>query len=542
MEVVGIGLIIPIVTIVFENKFSDNILFNNLLFFFNINVSENFDSKKIFLIVIFIFFLLKFVYVGYVLYIQSIFLKKVQVCLGKNIYNYYINLSLINFYKKKSSELIRDLTTEIINFITLLRCMFGMITEILILILILIFLLYINFKVSIFIFIFFCIFFYFFRSLNKNKFKYFSSQKSNLENVIIKNLQSVYGLFKEIKILKKTFYFYNEYLKNLKAFSKIYNNQYFVLQYPKLLLEFLSAIILIGTLSYLVFSAIDLKNLIILISIYIFAAFRSIPSISRITNYYTEFKFHSSAINIINKESIKNDYSSNLFDNDNIINFRKISLSNLHFGYNKKNKILKNVTLSIKKGDKVCIIGQSGSGKTTFVNLILGLLKPTSGSIFVDKFNLNKISYKWQKIIGYVPQNVFLLDDTIKKNIAFAIDNKEFNKSIFDSVIKKTQLNKLIKNLKDKENTNVGEIGNKLSGGQLQRIGIARALYFNPSVLILDESTNSLDVNTEKKIIKSLFAFTKNMTIFFITHRNHNIKYFNKIIRINNGNVFVTSR
>jgi ATP-binding cassette subfamily B protein len=140
------------------------------------------------LIVIFIFFLLKFVYVGYVLYIQSIFLKKVQVCLGKNIYNYYINLSLINFYKKKSSELIRDLTTEIINFITLLRCMFGMITEILILILILIFLLYINFKVSIFIFIFFCIFFYFFRSLNKNKFKYFSSQKSNLENVIIKNV------------------------------------------------------------------------------------------------------------------------------------------------------------------------------------------------------------------------------------------------------------------------------------------------------------------------------------------------------------------
>ena len=542
MEVVGIGLIIPIVTIVFENKFSDNNLFNNLFYFFNINISENFDSKKKFLIVIFTFFLLKFIYVGYVLYIQSIFLKKVQIFLGKNIYKHYINLSLINFYKKKSSELIRDLTTEIINFITLLRCMFGMITEILILTLILIFLLYINFKVSIFIFIFFYIFFYFFRLLNKNKFKYFSSQKSNLESVIIKNLQSIYGLFKEIKILKKSFYFYNEYLKSLKIFSKIYNNQYFVLQYPKLLLEFLSAIILISTLSYLLISAIDIKNLIILISIYIFAAFRSIPSIGRITNYYTDFKFHSSAINIIKKESIKNDYSFNILDGDNFFNFNKISLSNLHFSYNKKNKILKNVTFSIKKGDKVCIVGQSGSGKTTLVNLILGLLKPTSGSIFIDKYDLNKNSYKWQKIIGYVSQNVFLLDDTIKKNIAFAIDNKEFNKSIFDSVIKKTQLNKLIKNLKDKENTYVGEIGNKLSGGQLQRIGIARALYFKPSVLILDESTNSLDVNIEKKIIKSLLTFNKSMTIFFVTHRNHNIKYFNKLIRINNGNVFVTSR
>jgi ATP-binding cassette subfamily C protein len=169
-------------------------------------------------------------------------------------------------------------------------------------------------------------------------------------------------------------------------------------------------------------------------------------------------------------------------------------------------------------------------------------LKPTSGSIFIDKYDLNKNSYKWQKIIGYVPQNVFLLDDTIKKNIAFAIDNKEFNKSIFDSVIKKTQLNKFIKNLKDKENTYVGEIGNKLSGGQLQRIGIARALYINPSVLILDESTNSLDVDTEKKIIQSLFTHAKNMTIFFITHRTHNIKYFNKLIRIKNGNIFITER
>jgi ABC-type bacteriocin/lantibiotic exporter with double-glycine peptidase domain len=150
--------------------------------------------------------------------------------------------------------------------------------------------------------------------------------------------------------------------------------------------------------------------------------------------------------------------------------------------------------------------------------------------------------HKWQKIIGYVPQNIFLLDETIKKNVAFAINNKEFNKSTFDSVIEKTQLNKLIKSLRNKENTNVGEIGNKLSGGQLQRIGIARALYFNPKVLILDESTNSLDVNTEKKILKSLLTYTKDMTILFVTHRNHNIKYFNKLIRINNGNVFVTSR
>ena len=541
MEAIGIGLVIPIVTIIFDDKFSDNSLLYNLFYFFNIDETENFNFNKTLLIVIFIFFLLKFIYVGYVLYFQSAFLTAVQIYLGQNIYKYYINLSLINFYKKKSSELIRNLTTEIINFINLLRCMFGMITEILILILILMFLFYINFKVTIFIFLFFYFFFYFFRLLNKNKFINYSSQKSHLETKIIKNLQSIFGLFKEIKILKKNFYFYNEYLGSLKIFSKIYNSQYFILQYPKLLLEFISAVILICTLSYLLINSFDLKNLITLISIYIFSAFRLIPSVSRLANYYSDFKFHNSSVNIIKKEYEKKKNSFNFLDNGILFNFKKISLSNLYFSYNKKKKLLKNVTFDIKKGDKVCIVGQSGSGKTTLVNIILGLLKPTSGSIFIDKSNLNKISYKWQKIVGYVPQNIFLLDDSIKKNIAFAIDNKEFNKSIFESVIQKTQLNRFINNLRNKENTKVGEIGNKLSGGQLQRIGIARALYFKPSVLILDESTNSLDVNIEKKIIKSLLTFNKSMTIFFVTHRNHNIKYFNKLIRIKNGNAFITS-
>ena len=387
MEVVGLSLIIPIASIVFDNKLSDNNLFHNF-FFFNIETVNNLEVKKVFLIVILIFFLLKFIYVGYVYYIQTIFLRKVQVYFGKKIYNYYINLSLKNFYKKKSSELIRNLTTEIVNYINLLRCTFGIISETLILILILIFLFYINFKVSIFIFIIFYFFFYFFKLLNKSQFAYYSSQKSHLESLIIKNLQSIFGLFKEIKMQKKFFYFYNEYLKYLNIFSKIYNNQYFILQYPKLLLEFISAIILIATLSYLLISTIDLKDLITLISIYIFSAFRAIPSISRIANYYSDFKFHSSSINIINKEFKKNKFLSNLFENNILFNFKKIRITNLHFSYNKKNKLLNNISFDIKKGDKVCITGQSGSGKTTLVNIILGLLNPTAGSIFIDNLNL----------------------------------------------------------------------------------------------------------------------------------------------------------
>ena len=183
----------------------------------------------------------------------------------------------------------------------------------------------------------------------------------------------------------------------------------------------------------------------------------------------------------------------------------EIKFSNINFSYNKgKNKILDNVTFSIKKGETIGIIGQSGAGKSTIVDILLGLLIPSDGSVLVDKINISDNISSWQKNIGYVPQSIYLIDDTIKKNIAFGLDEKDINIEKVNKSIRLAQLNELIELSEDGLDSLVGDRGVKLSGGQKQRIGIARALYRNPEILILDEATCTLDEKTEYQVINAI--------------------------------------
>ena len=192
---------------------------------------------------------------------------------------------------------------------------------------------------------------------------------------------------------------------------------------------------------------------------------------------------------------------------NNKINFSKdINLFNINFKYNDVDKLaLSNLNLKIKAGSKVGIIGKSGAGKSTFIDLILGLLKPTNGKILVDGKNISENITSWQSQIGYVPQDVYLLDDTIKNNIIFSSNNNEVNLNYLNKILEITRLESLIKDNLNGIETFVGDKGARLSGGQKQRIGIARALFNNPKVIIFDEATSSLDIDNENKIIGNFF-------------------------------------
>ena len=184
------------------------------------------------------------------------------------------------------------------------------------------------------------------------------------------------------------------------------------------------------------------------------------------------------------------------------------------------------------------LLGFSGSGKTTLINIILGLLKSTSGKIFVDGKNINEGIRNWQKHIGYVPQFIYLTDDTLKKNIAFGAENeKDINSDKINKAIKDSQLEKFINGLNDGINTKIGEFGERISGGERQRIGIARALYSSPKLLILDESTNSLDMETENKILQDVISLKKDMTIIMIAHRLTTLSKCNRILKLTNSRI-----
>ena len=215
---------------------------------------------------------------------------------------------------------------------------------------------------------------------------------------------------------------------------------------------------------------------------------------------------------------------------------KNIELKNISYQYpNSNTNVLKNISFTIKSGSSVAIIGSTGSGKTTLTNIILGLLKPTSGEVMVDGNNINEDCLIWQKQIGYIPQDIYLIDDTIKKNVAFGISDKDIDENKIKNSIKLAQLNDFISSLPSGLDTIVGDRGTKLSGGQLQRVGIARALYRKTEVLVLDEATSSLDMETEKKLIKDIELVANNNTSITVTHRLSTIKNCDKIFLLSDG-------
>ena len=200
--------------------------------------------------------------------------------------------------------------------------------------------------------------------------------------------------------------------------------------------------------------------------------------------------------------------------------------------------VLNNLNLTICKGDAVGLIGSSGSGKTTLSDMLLGLFRPLSGGIFVDGVNIFTIPKEWAQVVGYVPQSVYLTDDTIRNNIAFGEDEKDIDDERIWKSLEEAQFKEFVQKLPDGLDTLVGERGIRFSGGQKQRIAIARALYYNPSIVVLDEATSALDNETEKAVMESIDALQKQKTLIIVAHRLTTLKNCNKVFEIKDGKAF----
>jgi ABC-type bacteriocin/lantibiotic exporter with double-glycine peptidase domain len=280
-----------------------------------------------------------------------------------------------------------------------------------------------------------------------------------------------------------------------------------------------------------------IEHLIPTVGLFVAAAFRMLPSITRIMNSIQIIKISNNSIDILYdefKSFINYDISSH--SNDSITFNNNIKLHNIGFSYN-NSKFIEGLNLTIIKGETIGFIGQSGSGKSTIIDILLGLLKPKMGKILVDDKNVENNLRSWQDKIGYVPQTIFLTDDTLINNIAFGIEVNEIDNEKVLKCIQMAQLEEFIDSLPLGLHTFVGERGVRLSGGQRQRIGIARALYTNPEVLFLDEATSALDVNTEEHIMNMILQLKGEKTIIIVAHRHSTVKICDKIFKINHGKI-----
>ncbi len=271
--------------------------------------------------------------------------------------------------------------------------------------------------------------------------------------------------------------------------------------------------------------------------IYAFAAFRILPSVNRILNAIQILRFSDKVINLLTKElSLK---VNNITRIEEKLDFSEyIKINKLYYKYPlSDNFTLKNVNLLIKKNTIIGVTGDSGSGKSTFVNLLLGLLKPTKGKIEVNglKIHQNKNNLKWINNIKFVPQNVYIIDSSIKTNVAFGIKEENIDEKKLSTALRLANLRDLIDASKKGVNLVIGERGSKLSGGQIQRIGIARALYHDSDLILMDEPTSSLDIGTENFILKTIKNLKKYKTIVLVSHKKSSLKICDKIYKINNG-------
>ena len=253
-----------------------------------------------------------------------------------------------------------------------------------------------------------------------------------------------------------------------------------------------------------------------------------------------QLKYASSTVELISTELDLIEKNKIIVDNQkvDVLNFKKISINNISFTYPKNSdKVLDNINFEILNGQSIGIIGKSGSGKSTLIDILLGIYSPNSGDIKIDNHQMNFTNNIWKNSIGYIPQTIYLLDDSIKKNIAFGIEESEIDYPLLNKAIIDSQLNEFIEDLEDGLESKIGERGVRLSGGQRQRIGIARALYKNPSILFLDEATSSLDNQTEIEVMKSVNLLKGKKTIILVAHRISTVENCDVIIEITKGKI-----
>ena len=286
---------------------------------------------------------------------------------------------------------------------------------------------------------------------------------------------------------------------------------------------------------------IDIISVLPIIGLFSFAFIRIIPAVTSVVKSFQQIKYQIPSVDIIHEDfcrigemirdkDVKNNNEEKIIDFD-VLELRDISFSFLDTGP----KIISDITIKIKQGQSIGITGPSGSGKTTLMNLILGLLKPKNGKVLVNDVDIQKNRKNWRSLIGYVPQSITLIDAPIKENIGFGLKNNQIDEKKVWSVLNEANLDLFVRDLPEQLDTVIGENGIRLSGGQRQRLGLARTLYRGPEVLIFDEATSSLDIDTEKKITKEIMALSGSRTLIIVAHRISTIKECDIIYYLKDG-------
>lgn len=531
LETLSIGLIIPIISYLLENKSFINYDFLDP---FIKSIPGN-DLIIYLLIGAIIVYLVKSLYVIFYNWSRMLLANSIQLRISSQLLEVYFKALYLEIFDRNSSELLRNIQAETAKLRNIINYIIILFSEMLIILGIVILLSFVNFKIVMIALSVVTLFFFLYYLIIQNTVKELGYENQKVTKKFVQSILEKISSLEIIRIFLKENFFLNEFEKDMKKFQTNNLKLSIINLLPKICIEFFGVTFLCVTFIILISISIDINDILTLLSLIGVVFIRLLPSINRIGSSLQALKYTTATLERVSYDlSIKINTRND--DEDNKIQFKdNIKIRNINFSFRKyKKNIFKDLNFEIKKNNLICIRGESGSGKSTFANIFTGLYQPDQGEFIVDDKVVKTSSLGWTSKVGYVTQDTYLIDDTIKRNIAFGVKDSQIDEKKINEIIELVQLKKLIESLPKNINTIVGERGAILSMGQIQRIGIARALYRNTDILLLDEITSSLDQINTNKIYKLIKKMKSLKTIIVITHELSNHEIFDQIYEVKN--------
>ncbi len=538
LETLGIGLVIPVLALMADSDLVTRYpalspVLNSLG-----NPSHEWLVVAAMLVLVGVY-AIKSLFLGFLAWRQMSFVFGVQAELSQRLFIGYLRQPYTFHLQRNSAMLIRNAMHET-NVFTHSGLIAGMLflTELLILLSISVLLLVIEPLGAILVVSTLGLASWGFHRLTRNHVLSWGESRQHHEGLRIQHLQQGLGGAKDVILLGRESDFLSQYQHHTASSIRAGQRQQTLQAFPRLLLELLAVTGLAVLVLVMIWQGEPLAALLPTLGLYAVAAFRLMPSANRVLNAVQNMRYSLPAIDTLHSE-VQLLASTKVPQSGVPLPFNDVlTLEDVHFHYpSTEDKALHGVSLSISRGTSVGFIGGSGAGKSTLVDIILGLLTPASGAVKIDGVDIQTNLRGWQSQIGYVPQSIFLTDDTLRRNVAFGLANDQIDEVAVRRAVRAAQLEQFVKELPNGLDTLVGERGIRLSGGQRQRIGIARALYHDPPVVVLDEATSSLDTINERRVMDAVRALQGDKTLIIVAHRPSTVEHCNHLIRLERGRV-----
>lgn len=555
LELVGVSFITQLVTLISNpEKIHSNEIMQYCYDFFNMTSDRQFF---LFVVIALIFvYLIKNLYLLWINYVQYTFVFNNQLRLSGRLIDCYLKKPYTYHLDNNSAEMVRNVMLDSERFFQMLLSVFLTLSEILVSALLCVFLLIVDPVITISVVAILAVFTGLYLILFKGKAKKYGKTNQIYDGKMHQSINQALGAVKDIKILHREKYFADSFLAYGKKKMTAVRNNNVLGQFPKYLIETVCIGTVLLVLVFKIYKGEDLNKMIPQLAAFAIAAFKLLPSVSKINNYANLIVFLKPSVDLIYRdikdtEDMVNyeiaDESGNIIEinddgsqnKDTCYVAEKISINNIVYRYPHTDRdVLNGISFEIPLGKSIGFIGESGSGKSTLADVILGILTPTSGTVMYGNMDVHRHPLKWSKKLAYIPQSIFLCDDTIRNNVAFGIDKDKIDDEKVWKALREAQLEQFVKSQPDGLDSMVGERGVRISGGQRQRIGIARALYDNPEILVLDEATSALDTGTESAVMEAIDKLSGTMTLIIIAHRLTTIKNCDYVYKVENGNIY----